>query len=173
MAYYCFTNITVVLCLLKIQLQGLLICFWLQKLYHVILDANTFHFEMYIHVTIDSKLTKVDLDMGFSPSNIYYIFSRYEFVNGKDDIPYMKWKNNPNVPNHQPAFLFQHVSTDWFRGKIAENLDTINLDVFFLLTQHYDYCYHWLTMIDGWWLTYPCEKYESQLGGWFPTWWEK
>jgi len=54
----------------------------------------------------------------------------------------MKWKNNPNVPNHQPAFLFQHVSTDWFRGKIAENLDTINLDVFFLLTQHYDYCYH-------------------------------
>jgi hypothetical protein len=25
-------------------------------------------------------------------------------VNGKDDIPYMKWKNNPNVPNHQPDF---------------------------------------------------------------------
>jgi hypothetical protein len=24
-----------------------------------------------------------------------------EFVNGKDDIPYMKWKIN-NVPNHQP-----------------------------------------------------------------------
>ena len=25
------------------------------------------------------------------------------FVNGfSDDIPYMKWKNNPNVPNHQP-----------------------------------------------------------------------
>jgi len=23
-------------------------------------------------------------------------------VNGKDDIPYMKWTNNPNVPNHQP-----------------------------------------------------------------------
>jgi hypothetical protein len=23
-------------------------------------------------------------------------------VNGKDDIPYMKWKNNQNVPNHQP-----------------------------------------------------------------------
>jgi len=27
---------------------------------------------------------------------------KYEFVNGKDDIPYMKWTNNPNVPNHQP-----------------------------------------------------------------------
>ena len=26
---------------------------------------------------------------------------KYEFVNGKDDIPYMKWKIN-NVPNHQP-----------------------------------------------------------------------
>ena len=25
-------------------------------------------------------------------------------VKGKDDIPYMKWKNNPNVPNHQPDF---------------------------------------------------------------------
>jgi len=25
-----------------------------------------------------------------------------EFVNGKDGIPYMKWKIN-NVPNHQPA----------------------------------------------------------------------
>jgi hypothetical protein len=24
-------------------------------------------------------------------------------VNGKDDIPYMKWKMK-NVPNHQPAF---------------------------------------------------------------------
>ena len=23
-------------------------------------------------------------------------------VNGKDDIPYMKWNNNPNVWNHQP-----------------------------------------------------------------------
>jgi len=26
---------------------------------------------------------------------------KYEFVNGKDDIPYMKWKRK-NVPNHQP-----------------------------------------------------------------------
>ena len=26
---------------------------------------------------------------------------KYEFVNGKDDIPDMKWKIN-NVPNHQP-----------------------------------------------------------------------
>ena len=26
---------------------------------------------------------------------------KYEIVNGKDDIPYMKWKIK-NVPNHQP-----------------------------------------------------------------------
>ena len=25
-----------------------------------------------------------------------------EFVNGKDDIPYIM-ENNPNVPNHQPV----------------------------------------------------------------------
>jgi hypothetical protein len=29
---------------------------------------------------------------------------KYDFVNGKDDIPYMKWKNHPNVPNHQLVF---------------------------------------------------------------------
>jgi hypothetical protein len=29
---------------------------------------------------------------------------KYEFVNGKDDIPYMKWKKK-NVPNHQPVGL--------------------------------------------------------------------
>ena len=29
----------------------------------------------------------------------------YEFVNGKDDIPYMKWKIN-TVWNHQPDFFF-------------------------------------------------------------------
>ena len=28
---------------------------------------------------------------------------KYEFVNGKDDIPYMKWKNKSHVPNHQPV----------------------------------------------------------------------
>ena len=27
---------------------------------------------------------------------------KYEFVNGKDDIPYMKW-NIKNVWNHQPV----------------------------------------------------------------------
>ena len=27
---------------------------------------------------------------------------KYEFVNGKDDIPYMKWKIKKHVPNHQP-----------------------------------------------------------------------
>jgi len=29
---------------------------------------------------------------------------KYEFVNGKDDNPYMKWKIK-NVPNHQPEKL--------------------------------------------------------------------
>jgi hypothetical protein len=28
-----------------------------------------------------------------------------EFVNGKDDIPCMKWKIK-NVPNHQPGLLY-------------------------------------------------------------------
>ena len=37
-----------------------------------------------------------------------------EFVNGKDDIPYMKWENNPNVWNHQPViydniYVYVHV----------------------------------------------------------------
>jgi len=31
-----------------------------------------------------------------------YPSEKYEFVNGKDDIPYMKWKIK-NVPNHQPV----------------------------------------------------------------------
>jgi len=29
---------------------------------------------------------------------------KYEFVNGKDDIPYMKWKIK-TVPNHQPVYF--------------------------------------------------------------------
>jgi hypothetical protein len=29
-------------------------------------------------------------------------YSVYEFVNGKDDIPYILWKIK-NVPNHQPV----------------------------------------------------------------------
>jgi hypothetical protein len=31
---------------------------------------------------------------------------KYEFVNGKDDIPYMKWKNKIHIPNHQAAYDF-------------------------------------------------------------------
>jgi len=31
---------------------------------------------------------------------------KYRFVNGKDDIPYMKWKIK-NVPNHQPVMSVQ------------------------------------------------------------------
>jgi len=33
-----------------------------------------------------------------------------EFVNGKDDIPYMKWKIK-NAPNHQPVIGFAR--RDW------------------------------------------------------------
>jgi hypothetical protein len=33
---------------------------------------------------------------GFSPSE------KYEFVNWDDELPNI-WKNNPNVPNHQPV----------------------------------------------------------------------
>jgi len=29
---------------------------------------------------------------------------KYEFVDGKDNIPYMKW-NIKNVPNHQPVLI--------------------------------------------------------------------
>jgi len=29
---------------------------------------------------------------------------KYDFVNGKDDIPYMKWTIK-NVPNHQPVLI--------------------------------------------------------------------
>ena len=28
-----------------------------------------------------------------------------EFVNGKDDIPYMKWKIT-HIPNHQPVYIY-------------------------------------------------------------------
>ena len=35
---------------------------------------------------------------------------KYEFVNEKDDIPYMKWKMK-NVPNHQPG-----KDGEWFDG---------------------------------------------------------
>jgi hypothetical protein len=28
---------------------------------------------------------------------------KYEFVNGKDDIPSILWKIKSHVPNHQPA----------------------------------------------------------------------
>ena len=31
---------------------------------------------------------------------------KYDFVNGKDDIPYMKWKIK-NVPNHQPDYIIK------------------------------------------------------------------
>jgi len=34
-----------------------------------------------------------------------YPSEKYEFVSWDDDIPYI-WKNNPNVPNHQPVFIW-------------------------------------------------------------------
>jgi hypothetical protein len=43
---------------------------------------------------------------------------KYEFVNGKDDIPYMKWKIK-NVWNHQPDNVFVNIwasisGLNWF-----------------------------------------------------------
>ena len=35
-----------------------------------------------------------------------------EFVSGKDDIPYMKWKIK-NVPNHQPGVDVKIRGRDW------------------------------------------------------------
>jgi hypothetical protein len=35
-----------------------------------------------------------------------------EFVNGKDDIPYMKWKIK-NVWNHQPVIFPHSIETIW------------------------------------------------------------
>ena len=32
---------------------------------------------------------------------------KYEFVNGKDDIPYVM--ENKNVPNHQPVFIYIYI----------------------------------------------------------------
>ena len=31
-------------------------------------------------------------------------------VNGKDDIPYMKWKNKSHVPNHLSVGIYQMIS---------------------------------------------------------------
>ena len=37
---------------------------------------------------------------------------KYEFVNGKDDIPYIYIvENNTHVPNHQPDILLFQLST--------------------------------------------------------------
>ena len=33
------------------------------------------------------------------------ILKNYEFVNGKDDIPYMKWNKKNHVWNHQPVWM--------------------------------------------------------------------
>jgi hypothetical protein len=47
----------------------------------------------------------VPLEMGDILVGGFNHLEKYEFVNGKDDIPYMKWENNQNVPTHQPALV--------------------------------------------------------------------
>ena len=42
---------------------------------------------------------------GFNPSE------KYDFVSWDDDIPNI-WKNNPNVPNHQPDMEIDEASQD-------------------------------------------------------------
>ena len=59
--------------------------------------------------TDSSNIIKNDVNY-----SIYYIWlvvltcfnhlEKYEFVNGQDDIPYMKWKIK-HVPNHQPDYI--------------------------------------------------------------------
>jgi len=53
---------------------------------------------------------------GFNPSE------KYEFVNGKDDIPYMKWKIK-HVPNHQPVYHQQSLvfRTSKFSRRLMEH----------------------------------------------------
>ena len=51
------------------------------------------------------EMAVVPLEMGDILVGGFNHLEKYEFVNGKDDIPYMKWENNQNVPNHQPALV--------------------------------------------------------------------
>ena len=55
-------------------------------------------------------------------------------VNGKDDIPYMKWNNKIHVPNHQPVMIVNQLNCLMF-GEVNSYLephkatqDLINLD---------------------------------------------
>ena len=52
-----------------------------------------------------------------------------------------------------------------------EHLGYVYIDIclLYLYTKDMVYLY---TSISGWWYTYPSEKYESQLGWWFPTEWK-
>ena len=47
---------------------------------------------------------------------------KYEFVNGKDDNPYMTWKIK-NVPNHQP------VTVDIMATVMADIIAKITVDI--------------------------------------------
>jgi len=49
-----------------------------------------------------------------------YPSEKYDFVNGKDDNPYMKWKIK-NVPNHQPVIIVVVVV-----GKVIDGPGTIS-----------------------------------------------
>jgi hypothetical protein len=42
-------------------------------------------------------------DMGTHMGTNGSPFEKYDFVSWDDDIPII-WKNNPNVPNHQPVY---------------------------------------------------------------------
>ena len=85
--------------------------------------------------SVDSGLTQLIRQTIFQPALgyviwlvVYYPSEKYEFVNGKDDIPYMKWKIK-NVPTHQPVMItWGHVSVTsehsrWTRWtRCSENL---------------------------------------------------
>ena len=50
---------------------------------------------------------------------------KYEFVSWGDDIPNMM-ENNPNVPNHQPDIIINHLNHQGF-WTLAQRISKINM----------------------------------------------
>ena len=62
------------------------------------------------------------LNLETHPVGGFNHLEKHEFVNGKDDIPYMKWKIK-NVPNHQPVI---RLILYWFKGKKIQDANPIS-----------------------------------------------
>ena len=59
-----------------------------------------------------------------------YPSEKYEFVNGKDDIPYMKWKIK-NVRNHHQMIMYHsHTKKNgWWHTSAAENVTRVHMKI--------------------------------------------